>query len=69
MLSLDENSGYNDVHWDKATLEDALNKGAHRAIDDAEELDAIPGWAGSALGFLVDQAPIGWLVERIPIGD
>ena len=69
VLSLDENSGYDDVHWDKDTLEDALKVGAHRAIDDADERDSIPGWAATALGFLVDQAPIGWLVERIPIGD
>ena len=69
VLSLDESSGFDDVHWDRETLEDALKVGAHRAIDDADERDSIPGWVATALGFLVDQAPIGWLVERIPIGD
>jgi len=69
VLSLDENSGYHDVRWDKDTLENALKVGAHRAIDDANDRDSIPGWAAAALGFVVDRAPIGWLVERIPIGD
>jgi MFS family permease len=69
VLSLDENSGYHDVQWDKDTLENALKVGAHRAIDDANDRDSIPGWAAAALGFVVDRAPIGWLVERIPIGD
>jgi MFS family permease len=69
VLSLDERSGFDDVEWDKETLEEALNKGAHRAIDDADERGSIPGWVATALGFLVDRAPIGWLAERIPIGD
>ena len=68
VLSLDENSGYDDVQWDKATLEKALKVGAHRAIDDANDRDSIPGWVAAALGFLVDRAPIGWLVDKIPIG-
>ncbi len=68
VLSLDESSGYHDVAWDKPTLEKALKVGAHRAIDDANDRDAIPGFVAAALGFLVDKAPIGWLVNRIPIG-
>jgi MFS family permease len=68
VLSLDESSGYHDVAWDKPTLERALKVGAHRAIDDANDRDSIPGFVAAALGFLVDQAPIGWLVNRIPIG-
>jgi MFS family permease len=68
VLSLDESSGYHDVTWDKPTLERALKVGAHRAIDDANDRDAIPGFVAAALGFLVDKAPIGWLVNRIPIG-
>jgi MFS family permease len=67
VLSLDESSGYEDVTWDEETLETALRTGAHRAIDDANDRDAIPGWAAAALGFVVDHAPIGWLVERSPI--
>ncbi len=67
VLSLDPDSGYDDVAWDEETLETALRSGAHRAIDDANDRDAIPGWVAAALGFVVDRAPIGWLVERIPI--
>ena len=69
VLSLDEGSGYDDVAWDKATVEEALRVGAHRAIDDANDRDSIPGWAAAALGFVVDQAPVDWLVQRLPIGD
>ena len=53
--------------WDDETLEDALRVGARRAIDDANDRDAIPGWVAASLGFVVDRAPIGWLVDRIPI--
>jgi hypothetical protein len=67
VLSLDENSGYDDVDWDKDTMEHALKVGAHRAIDDANDRDAIPGFVAAALGFAVDRAPIGWLVDRLPI--
>jgi MFS family permease len=67
VLSLDENSGFDDVDWDKETMENALKVGAHRAIDDANDRNAIPGWIAAALGFAVDRAPIGWLVERLPI--
>jgi hypothetical protein len=67
VLSLDENSGYDDVTWDRDTAEEALRVGAHRAIDDANDRDAIPGWVAAALGFVVDRAPIGWLVDRLPL--
>ena len=68
MLSLDPDSGYDDVTWDDETAEEALRVGAHRAIDDANDRDAIPGWVAAALGFVVDRAPIGWLVEGLPLG-
>ena len=32
--------------WDDETLEKALQVGAHRAIDDADDRDTIPGWVG-----------------------
>ncbi len=67
VLSLDPNSGYDDVSWDEDTAEEALRSGAHRAIDDADERDSIPGLVATALGFVVDRAPIGWLVERLPL--
>jgi hypothetical protein len=67
VLSLDPDSGYDDVTWDDATAEQALKVGAHRAIDDADERDSIPGWVASVLHFAADRAPFRWLVERLPI--
>lgn len=67
VLSLDPNSTFDDVDWDRDSMEQALRVGAHRAIDDANDRDAIPGWAAAALGFVVDRAPVDWLVERLPI--
>ena len=67
VLSIDPNSSFDDVTWNRDTMEEALRNGAHRAVDDANDRDAIPGWAAAALGFVVDQAPVDWLVERLPI--
>ncbi|MET0147291.1 MAG: MFS transporter [Ilumatobacteraceae bacterium] len=67
VLSIDPESGYGDVTWDDATAEEALRVGAHRAIDDANDRDSIPGWVAAIMGFAADRAPIGWLVERLPI--
>jgi len=67
VLSLDPHAPFHDVTWDRKTMEKALRSGAHRAIDDANDRDTIPGWAAAALGFVVDRAPIDWLVDRIPI--
>lgn len=67
VLSLDPDSGYDDVAWDEETAETALREGARRAVDDADERDAIPGWVAAILRFAVDRAPIGWLVDRLPI--
>ena len=67
VLSLDPNSTFDDVDWDQDTMEQALRGGAHRAIDDANDRDSIAGWVAAALGFVVDRAPISWLVERLPI--
>ena len=67
VLSLDPDSGYDDVEWDEETLEQAMRAGAHRAIDDADERDSIPGFIASALHFLVDRAPVSWLADRIPL--
>jgi MFS family permease len=67
ILSLDGKSGFRDVAWDDETLEQALKVGAHRAIDDANDRDAIPGWVAAALGWVVDRAPIDWLVEEIDL--
>ena len=67
VLSLDPNSSFDDVDWDHDTMEQALRDGAHRAIEDANDRDAIPGFVAAALGFVVDRAPVEWLVERLPI--
>ena len=67
VLSIDPESGYADVTWDDDTAEEALRVGAHRAIDDANDRDSIPGWVAAILGFAADRAPIGWLVEQLPI--
>jgi MFS family permease len=67
VLSLDRSNPYGDVTWDDEQLEVALRIGAHRAIDDANDRDAIPGWAAAALGFLVDRAPVSWLVDRVDL--
>jgi MFS family permease len=67
VLSLDPDSGYDEVTWDQDTAEEAMRAGAHRAIDDADERDSIPGFVASALHFVVDRAPVGWLVERLPL--
>jgi MFS family permease len=66
VLSLDESSGFDDVDWDQDKMEQALRAGAHRAIDDADERDTIPGWVADVLDFAVDRAPVDWLVDRLP---
>ena len=67
VLSLDPDSGYDDVTWDDETAEQALRVGAERAIDDAEERGSLPGFVASILRFAVERAPVSWLVERLPI--
>jgi NAD(P)-dependent dehydrogenase (short-subunit alcohol dehydrogenase family) len=69
VLSLDPNSGYNDVTWDHATAKKALHRGLQRAVDDAEARGTLPGWGGSILGFFVDHAPLDWVIDRIPLFD
>jgi MFS family permease len=66
VLSLDEKSGIGDVTWDRATAERALKSGTSRAIDDAVDRGTLPGWAGTALRFVVQRAPVGWLLEKLP---
>jgi len=67
VLSIDPNSGYADVTWDDETVEQALRVGARRAIDDAAERNSIPALVASILRVAVDLAPVGWLVERLPL--
>jgi hypothetical protein len=67
VLSLDPNSGYHDVTWDKPTAEKALKSGAERAINDAEDRGTLPGPAAAILRFIADHAPMSWIVERLPL--
>jgi hypothetical protein len=67
VLSLDSQSKLGDVAWDRPTLERALKAGAHRAIDAADERGSLPGWGATALGWIVDRAPIDWLVEHVSL--
>jgi hypothetical protein len=67
VLSLDAASPYRDVHWDRPTLERALRAGADRAIADADKRDSLPGWVAWVLRRVVERAPIGWLVDRVPL--
>ncbi len=67
VLSFDPEGGMSDVTWDKETAEDALRAGAHRAIDDGADRGSLPRWAAIALGFVVDKAPVDWLLDRTPL--
>jgi len=58
---------YDDVTWDDATREQALKKGTQRAIDDAEARGTLPGWVAAVLRFTADHAPVGWILDRLPI--
>ncbi len=68
VLSLDPNSGIGDVTWDRDTAGKAIQSGTARAIDDAVERGTLPSWAGRALRFVVERAPIQWLLDKLPIG-
>jgi len=63
VLSLAPKSGFNNVRWDRPTAEQALRKGFDRAIDDADNRGSLPGWAASALRFVVQKAPVDWLLN------
>jgi MFS family permease len=67
ILSLDPKSGIGDVTWDRDTAAKAIQSGTSRAIDDAVERGTLPSWAGTALRFVVERAPIQWLLEKLPI--
>jgi hypothetical protein len=67
VLSLDPNSGYHDVTWDKPSAEKALKSGAERAINDAEDRGTLPGPAAAILRFIADHAPMSWIVDRLPL--
>jgi hypothetical protein len=66
ILSMDPNSGYTDVTWDKPTIEKALKSGTDRAIDDARARGTLPAWAATVLRFAADHAPVGWIISKLP---
>jgi len=67
ILSLDPKSGIGDVTWDRATAGKAIQSGTSRAIDDAVDRGTLPSWVGRALRFVVERAPIQWLLDKLPI--
>ncbi len=67
VLSIDPNSGFTDVRWDKDTVEQAVRSGLVRSIDDLEERGSLPGIAASILKAVVGNAPVGWLLDRLGI--
>ena len=67
VLSLDPDSGAGVVDWDSDTVHDAVRAGTIRAIDDAENRDTLPGWAASALTWVVKHAPVSWFLENISL--
>ncbi len=67
VLSLDPDSGAGVIDWDSDTVQDAVRAGTIRAIEDAETRDTLPGWAASALTWVVERAPISWFLENISL--
>ena len=43
-----------------------LQSGTSRAIDGTVDRGTLPGWAGRVLRFVVEQAPIEWLLNQLP---
>jgi hypothetical protein len=68
VLSLEPTTGFGgEVTWDKATLERALKKGLERSITDAVDRGTLPGFVGTALRFLVDKAPLDWILGKVKL--
>ncbi len=67
VLSLADVPGFGSVPLDRDDIEDALEAGLLRAIDDAEDRDSLPGWVASALRFAARNAPIGWIVDGLDL--
>ena len=67
VLSIDKNSGFNDVRWDKPTVERAVRVGLKRSIDDLDHRGSIPGPVAFVLKLAADHAPVSWLLDRLGI--
>ena len=67
VLSIDKNSGFNDVRWDNPTVERAVRTGLKRSIDDLDHRGSIPGPVAFVLKLAADRAPVSWLLDRLGI--
>lgn len=67
VLSLDPDSGRDDVAWDRETAERALGVGARRAVDDAQARGDISEFAAGLMRVALDRTPIiELLTEGLP---
>ena len=68
VLSFEPHSGFGpEVTWTQDALEDAIQSGLVRAIEDADERDTLPGIVARGLAFVVERAPLDWLLGRFDI--
>jgi MFS family permease len=67
VLSLVPRSGFDDVRWDQDTLEQALESGLLRAIDDGEDRGSLNSIVATVLRGVVRVAPIDWLLDRVDL--
>jgi predicted MFS family arabinose efflux permease len=67
VLSLDSRSGFDQVQWDRATIEDALRAGVKRSIADADARGTLPGWIAKVLRWTVDRVPLAWFLEQLGV--
>ena len=67
VLSLADVPGFGSVPLDRDEIEEALEAGLLRSIDDAEDRGSLPGWAASVLRFGARNAPIGWIVDGLDL--
>jgi hypothetical protein len=67
VLSLVPRTGFDDVQWDQDTLEQALEAGFLRAIDDGEDRGSLNSIVATVLRGVVRVAPIDWLLDRVDL--
>ena len=65
ILSLADVPGIQGVDIDTHERDEAITSGLVRAIDDADDRGALPGWAASALRLAAERAPVGWVVNGL----
>ncbi|HWC67240.1 MAG TPA: MFS transporter [Acidimicrobiales bacterium] len=67
VLSLVPRAGFDDVQWDQDTLEQALEAGFLRSIDDGEDRGSLNSIVATVLRGIVRVAPIDWLLDRVDL--